>query len=52
MEPEDIRGALIRARDCQAQSEDRWLVEGDDMDGDILKAVVVLEDGLIIVTVF
>jgi hypothetical protein len=46
------RWALMHAKDCHAESEDRWLVEGDDMDGDSLKAVVVLEDGVIVVTVF
>jgi hypothetical protein len=47
----DIRSALTNARVCRAQEASRWLVTGPDSDGDDLDLVVVIDDGVIVVTV-
>jgi hypothetical protein len=47
----DVRNALVHARSC-CRDGVRWRVEGPDMDGDGLELIVVIEDGLIVVTVF
>lgn len=47
----DVRHALTNARSCSAEGE-RWRVKGPDWDGDDLVLVCVLEDGVIVVTVF
>ncbi len=45
--------ALKNAAECRPATEaDRWRATGPDLDGDELTAIVVIEDGLIIVTVF
>lgn len=49
---EDVRSALVRAFRCSAQDNGRWKVEGPDIDGDDLTVIVLIEDGLIIVTVY
>lgn len=49
---EDVRNALATARSCKAQDGGRWKVFGSDGDGDELVLVVVLEAGVIVVTVF
>jgi hypothetical protein len=47
-----VAHALEHARWCRAEPEDnKWRVKGDDLDGDELTVIVVLEDGLIVVTV-
>jgi hypothetical protein len=43
--------ALKHATAC-APSDAKWKVSGPDLDGDELTAVVVLEVGVIVVTVF
>lgn len=48
----DLRHALANATGCRTQPEGRWRVEGADLDGDLLSAVVVIEDGVVVVTVF
>lgn len=48
----DLRNALVHARSCSAQPDDRWKVEGSDLDGDDLTVVVVIDDGLLVVTLF
>lgn len=48
----DLRNALVNARSCSAQKDDRWKVEGSDLDGDDLTVVGVIDDGLLIVTLF
>ena len=48
----DLRNALVRARSCSPRKEDTWRVEGSDLDGDDLTVVVVIEDGLVVVTLF
>jgi hypothetical protein len=49
---EDVRHALTNARSCRAQARGRWKVLGDDRDGDELVLIVVIEAGVIVVTVF
>ena len=50
----DIVYALINAATCSAddEDEDKWKVTGPDLDGDNLKIVVVIEGGVLVVTVF
>lgn len=47
----DVRQALTNAHMCSAEGA-RWRVEGLDWDGDELVLICVIEDGLIVVTVF
>ncbi len=49
---DDVRYALVSARSCEAQDHDRWKVFGADRDGDDLFLIVVLEAGVIVVTVY
>jgi hypothetical protein len=44
--------ALRNAAVCERGEGDRWKTTGPDLDGDDLTAVVVIEDGLVVVTVF
>lgn len=49
----DVRSALMNATSCAVgQQRDRWEVVGTDLDGDDLKLVVVLEAGVLVVTLF
>jgi hypothetical protein len=48
----DLRNALVNARSCAPQAGERWKVEGSDLDGDDLTVVVVIDDGLLVVTLF
>lgn len=49
---EDVQNALAKGTDCRAgNAVDRWKVQGPDRDGDSLDVVVIIEDGLLIVTV-
>jgi hypothetical protein len=48
----DVRAALSKARECQEQDNGRWRVVGDDLGGDALTAVIVFEDGVVVVTLF
>lgn len=48
-----VTNALRNATDCAKQAEsDRWRVKGPDLDGDELEVVLVIEDGVIVVTLF
>lgn len=49
---EDLLHALKEATGCAFQAPDRWRVSGPDLDGDSLTAVVVLEAGVVVVTLF
>ena len=49
--PRDVRHALTNARSCVA-SDDKWKAAGPDIDGDDLTCVVVLELGILVVTIF
>jgi hypothetical protein len=47
----DVRAALTSAWTCHADGA-KWKVTGPDYDGDELTCVVVLEEGVLVVTVF
>jgi hypothetical protein len=49
---EDVIHALTGAASCEAEPPDRWKVPGRDRDGDPLTVVVVIEAGLIVVTLY
>jgi hypothetical protein len=49
----DVREALMTATACRPGPKDRWRVTGGgDQDREPLALVVVLEDGVVVVTVF
>ncbi len=48
----DVVRALMTAMSCEALPLDRWKVEGVDLDGDSVTVVVVIELGVVVVTVF
>jgi hypothetical protein len=47
----DIRSALTAASTCLPDGE-KWRVTGPDYDGDPLTCIVLLDDGVLVVTVF
>jgi hypothetical protein len=49
---EDVRSALVTAMSCQAEPDERWKVPGVDTFGDDLAVIVVIEDGVVVVTLF
>ncbi len=49
----DVKNALVTATACAAQGETKWCVSGGhDLDGEALTVVVVLEDGVLVVTLY
>jgi hypothetical protein len=53
-EPEDAQHALANATGCEL-SEDgpgRWETTGPDLNGEVLTCVVVLDDGVVVITVW
>jgi Domain of unknown function (DUF4258) len=48
----DVRHALMTATICRAEKRGKWKIESVDRSGDDLTAVVALEDGVVVVTVF
>ena len=52
VKPGDVRSALVSAVACKGQADRTWKVAGPDMDGDHLDLVAVLDDGILVVTVF
>ena len=48
----DLRHGLINANDCEAGESGRWRVWTTDMCGDSLTVILVIQDGILIVTVF
>jgi hypothetical protein len=48
----DVRHALTNATSCEAAERGRWRVTGKDLDQEVLRVVVVLEAGVVVVTVF
>jgi hypothetical protein len=48
----DVRAALARATRAVRQANGRWKVRGPDRAGDELVLVVVLDAGVLVVTVF
>jgi hypothetical protein len=49
---EDVRHGLIFAGDCHFQDNGRWKLETEDLDGDEMSLVVVVEDDVLVVTLF
>ncbi len=52
VQPRDVRHALSTAQACRRQDNDRWRVDSIDLSGDELTVVVVIEEGVLVVTVF
>ena len=53
--PGDIRCALVNAKSIHASGPDRasdWTVAGSDLDGDDLELALIIDDGLLIITVY
>lgn len=50
--PRDVYCALENASTCRAGERGRWKVVGPDVDGDELTMAVVLEAGVVVITVF
>lgn len=49
----DVMNALRKATYCRHQPKnDRWKVQGPDRSGEELTVIVVLEDGILVVTVW
>jgi hypothetical protein len=49
---QELRSILMNAPSCSALVAERWRVHGVDCDGDGLDIIVVIQDGLIIITLF
>lgn len=50
---EHVKHALRNARDCADDGDERrWKVTGPDLDGDMLTMIVVIDDGVVVVTLF
>ncbi len=52
VQPRDVRHALTTAEACQLQDNGRWRVDSFDLSGDELTVVAVIEEGVLVVTVF
>ena len=50
--PEDVRHALTTASTCSEQGDGSWKVPSQDTAGDDLTTIVMLEDGVLVVTLF
>ena len=53
--PEVIRCALVHAKSIRASGPGRasdWTVTGTDLDGDDLEIALIIQDGLLIITVY
>lgn len=50
--PGDVRSALIETHDCQENDDERRKVTGQDLEGNELTVVLVIEGDLVIITVF
>jgi hypothetical protein len=49
----DVKNALVTATACAAETDTRWCVSGgQDLDGEALTVVVVLDDGVLVVTLY
>jgi hypothetical protein len=49
----DVKNALATATVCTAEADTRWCISGgQDLDGEALTVVVVLDDGVLVVTLF
>lgn len=52
VEREDLRHALVTAASCEREEAEKWRVRSSDLDGDELQLIVVIEQGVIVVTLF
>ncbi len=52
MTDRDLRRALMTATSCRLQPNGRWRVVSADLDGDAVDMIVVIDDGVIVVTLF
>jgi hypothetical protein len=53
--PGDVRCALVNAKSIRASGPGRasdWTVVGPDLDGDDLEVALIIEDGLLVITVY
>ncbi len=48
----EIVTALAHAHDCRHEEGEKWRALCRDRDGDLLEMIVVIEDGLLVVTLF
>ena len=48
----DVEHACLSASEAVLQPNERWRLDGRDMDGDTLTVIATMEAGVIIVTVF
>lgn len=48
----DVRHALMTAAACTTQADDKWRVRSADREGVSLTLIVIVEDGVIVVTLF
>jgi hypothetical protein len=48
----DVIHALVNARSCVAEPEERWCVSSADLEGEALTLIVVIEDGDVVVTLY
>ena len=49
---EDICHALREAKTCRQQPDQRWKVPSFDLDGDDITLITVVEDDVVVVTLF
>lgn len=49
---DEIVAALTLAHGCRREDSEKWRAQGRDRDGDLLEMVDVIEDGLLVVTLF
>ena len=48
----DLLHALMNAKDCEEGANGRWKVCSTDVSGDGLTVILLLQNGLLVVTVF
>jgi hypothetical protein len=49
---EELEEALLNAKSCLPDRDGKWKVIGPDADGDDLTVIIVLDDGVRVVTVY
>lgn len=48
----DVEHALLNANQCQIQANGRWKLQSWDLDGDDLPLIVVVDGGVLVITLF
>lgn len=48
----DVEHALLNANKCQVQENGRWKLQSWDLDGDDLTLIAVVDDGVLVITLF